>query len=88
MRPSLFARTIHDRSNKENEKILAILSKQFDSQYYDYGEIFFTGNETTGLPRWSGYSLGYYFVNKYLKKYNERINDIFKADYSEFKTIL
>ena len=81
---TVFIKTILERSDDENEKILEKLRDQLDSNYYDYDAIFFNGNDE--LPRWSGYSLGYYLVKKYLKKTNKRIEDAFTDKYADFRT--
>ena len=47
-----------------------MVRNKLDSNEYNYDEIFFNGNDK--LPRWSGYSLGYYLVKKYLEKTNKR----------------
>ena len=83
---TVFIKTILERSDDENEKILEKLRDQLDSNYYDYDAIFFNGNDE--LPRWSGYSLGYYLVKKYLKKTNKRIEDAFADKYADFKIVL
>lgn len=83
---TLFIKTILERSDEENKKILEELRDQLDSNRYDYNTIFFNGNDK--LPRWSGYSLGYYLVKKYLEKTNKRIEDAFADRYAEFKIIL
>ena len=83
---TFFIKTILERTNDENEKILKELRSQLDSNYYDYNTIFFNGNDE--LPRWSGYSLGYYLVKKYLKKTNKKIENAFTDKYADFKIIL
>ena len=83
---TVFIKTILERTDDENKKILEELRDQLDSNYYDYNTIFFNGNDK--LPRWSGYSLGYYLVKKYLKKTNKKIEDAFVDKYADFKTIL
>lgn len=83
---TVFIKTILERSDDENEKILEKLRGQLDSNYYDYDTIFFNGNDE--LPRWSGYSLGYYLVKKYLEKTNKKIEDAFADKYVEFKVVL
>lgn len=80
---TVFIKTILERTDKENQKIFEILRSQLDSNYYDYNTIFFNGDGD--LPRWSGYSLGYYLVKKYLKKTNKKIEDAFTNKYSDFK---
>lgn len=83
---TVFIKTILERTNNENEKILEKLRDQLDSNYYDYDTIFFNGNDE--LPRWSGYSLGYYLVKKYLEKNNKIIEDAFADRYADFKIAL
>lgn len=83
---TVFIKTILERSDEENEKILEKLRSQLDSNYYDYDTNFFGGSND--LPRWSGYSLGYYLVRKYLKKTGKKIEDAFADKYADFKTIV
>lgn len=83
---ALFIKTILERSDNEDEKILTLIQNKLDSNEYNYDEIFFNSNDE--LPRWSGYSLGYYLVKKYLKKTNKRIEDAFADKYAEFKIAL
>lgn len=83
---TVFIQTILERSNEENEKILDQIRDNLNSNKYDYYEIFFTGNSR--LPRWSGYSLGFYLVKKYLKKTGKTIEEAFADKYADFKIIL
>lgn len=83
---TVFIKTILERTDDENKKILEDLRDQLNSNYYDYNTIFFNGNDK--LPRWSGYSLGYYLVKKYLEKTNKKIEDAFADKYVEFKIAL
>lgn len=83
---TVFIKTILEQSDDENEKILEKLRSQLDSNYYDYDTIFFNGSND--LPRWSGYSLGYYLVRKYLKKTGKKIEDAFADKYADFKAIV
>lgn len=83
---TVFIKTILDRSNEENEKILDLVRNRLDSNEYDYNKIFFTGNNK--LPRWSGYSLGFYLVKKYLEKTGKTIEGAFADKYVDFKIIL
>ena len=46
---TLFIKTILERSDEENEKILAVVRDKLDSNEYNYDEIFFNGNNK--LPR-------------------------------------
>lgn len=83
---TVFIQTILERSNEENEKILDQLRDRLDSNEYDYNAIFFTGNNK--LPRWSGYSLGFYLVKKYLEKTGKTIEEAFADKYVDFKISL
>lgn len=83
---TFFIKTILKRTDDENEKILEELHDQLDSNCYDYDTIFFNGNNE--LPRWSGYSLGYYLVKKYLEKTGKKIEEAFTDKYADFRIIL
>lgn len=83
---TVFIKTILERTDEENEKILEHLRSQLDSNYYDYNAIFFSGNDE--LPRWAGYSLGYYLVKKYLEKTGKKIEDAFADKYADFRAVL
>ena len=83
---SLFIKTILERSDEQNKEILALIHNELDSDNYNYNEIFFNDNDK--LPRWSGSSLGYYLVKKYLKKTNKTIEETFADKYDDFKIIL
>ena len=74
------------RSDAENEKIFQKLKTELDSYNYNYDKIF-TGNGED-LPYWAGYSLGYYLVQKYLKKTNKKVEEAFADKYSDIKSIL
>ena len=52
---SLFIKTILERTDEKNEKILEELRGQLDSSRYNYDTIFFNGDDK--LSRWSGYFL-------------------------------
>lgn len=82
----LFLKTITERSNKENENIYEELKSQLNNERYDYQAIFFDGNNK--LPRWSGYSLGYYLIKKYLEKTNKTIEEAFADKYADIESML
>lgn len=83
---TVFIQTILERPDEENEKILDQVRDRLDSNEYDYNAIFFTGNNK--LPRWSGYSLGFYLVKKYLEKTGKTIEEAFADKYVDFKISL
>ena len=81
-----FTKTMLERSDEENERILNELRGNLDDKHYDYNTIFFTVNDK--LPRWSGYSLGYYLVKKYLEKTHKTIEEAFADKYEDFRIAL
>ena len=81
-----FTKAMLERSDEENERILNELHGNLDDKNYDYQTIFFTGNNK--LPRWSGYSLGYYLVKKYLEKTHKTIEEAFADKYEDFRIVL
>lgn len=81
-----FLKTVTELSEKENKKIYEELEKQLQDKEYDYQTIFFNGNEK--LPCWSGYSLGYYLVKKYLEKTGRLIEEAFVDKYADIKAVL
>lgn len=81
-----FTKAMLERSDEENERILNELRGNLEDKNYDYQTIFFTGNDK--LPRWSGYSLGYYLVKKYLEKTHKTIEEAFADKYEDFRIVL
>ena len=81
-----FTKTILERSDEENERILNELRGNLDDKHYDYQTIFFTSDDK--LPRWSGYSLGYYLVKKYFEKTHKTIEEAFADKYKDFRIVL
>ena len=83
---TVFLTAVLERSNEENENILASLKGKLFDGGYDYHEIFFDGNDR--LPRWAGYSLGYFLVKKYLAMTDKTIEQAFADKYADFKIAL
>ena len=81
-----FIQKIIERSDEENELILSKLRGQLDLNSHHYETVFFTGDDE--LPRWAGYSLGFYLVKKYLEKTGKKIEDAFADKYEEFRVVL
>ena len=80
---TVFIKTILERSDEENKKIFEKLCDQLESKSYDYEMIFFNGNDE--LPRWAGYSLGYYLVKRYLERTGKKIEEAFFDKYADFR---
>ncbi len=80
-----FVKTISERPDSVNQEILQILSGQLNSENFDYDKIFYDGDDKLGLPRWSGYSAGYYLVKKYMLEKNKKTSEIFTDKYADFK---
>lgn len=77
-----FIKTVTGRSGDDNGEILKKVKNQLRSSRYDYETIFFSGSEQ--LPRWAGYSLGYYLVTKYLERTNKKFENAFVDKYANF----
>ena len=52
--------------DKQIEKYLDLAKPEFNHKNYDRHAWFF-GSQTRRLPRWTGYTLGFHLVGKYLK---------------------
>ena len=83
---TVFIKTILERSDEENKKLFEKLCDQLESTSYDYETIFFNGNDE--LPRWAGYSLGYYLVKRYLERTGKKIEEAFFDKYADFRIVL
>lgn len=85
-RRQFFLDAVAGRSDEENLKIYEVLSDSLGDCRYDYQAIFFNGNDD--LPRWAGYSLGYYVVKKYLEHSGKTIFEAFSDRYSEIEAVM
>ena len=81
-----YMETIVNRTDKENKEIFSKLSGHLRDTDYNYERIFNGNND--GLPRWAGYSLGYYLVKKYLKKSGKTVEEAFADKYAEVEVAL
>ncbi|MCL2085464.1 DUF2268 domain-containing protein [Candidatus Saccharibacteria bacterium] len=81
-KPDVFVQTITKRSDNINQKILKTLSKDLQGKKFDHYKIFIKGDKKLGLPRWSGYSAGYFVVRQYMLKTNTTIDQIFTEKYA------
>ena len=71
--------------NKNQIKIfLKKARKEFNSKKYNHSEWFF-GGKKENIPRWTGYSLGFYLVGEYLKKHqNKKASQLFHTKAEKF----
>lgn len=79
-----FLKEVQNTEQSTIDDILSALNGSLNEREYDYNKIFMSGDDS--LPRWAGYRLGYYFVNKYL---SDNSVDIFQAtlsSYDKFKS--
>lgn len=81
-----YMKTIVDRSDEENEKIFNKLKDDLLDNNYDYNSIF--RGDGNSLPYWSGYSLGYYLIKKYLEKTGKAIEDAYADRYKDIESFL
>ena len=58
-------------SPEQIQEYLKLAQNEYDNNTYDHSEWFFGLGEGT-IPRWCGYSLGYYLVGEYLKRNTEQ----------------
>lgn len=64
---------------KDIEIFLEKAKKEFKNKNYSHYDWFF-GSKKRGIPRWTGYSLGFYIVDQYLKKFpNEKASNLYSA---------
>lgn len=58
-------------SEKQINIFLKKAQKEFHNKNYSHTDWFF-GSEKRRIPEWTGYSLGFYLVKKYLEKHQEK----------------
>lgn len=83
-----FLQTVLNRPDATNRQILQILAPQLDQKYYDSYSTFIAGDKKQNLPRWSGYSAGYYLVQKYLAITSKTIEEVYASPYQDFRLAL
>lgn len=57
-------------THEEIKKYLQRAKTEFDNEKYNHNAWFFGRN--TDIPKWTGYSLGFYLVKEYLKKHPDK----------------
>lgn len=65
------------------KKFSKIAKEDKSTDYYLYDWLF--GNKKQGIPKWTGYSVGFYLVGEYLKKHpNIKSSTLYKENAEEF----
>jgi uncharacterized protein YjaZ len=72
---NLWSTALTEEQMKEE---LAKAALEFDSVSYDHTAWFF-GSEEKNIPRWTGYSLGFELVRKYMEKSGKTAAELFDA---------
>ena len=66
------------------KKLYKQAEKEFDNSTYNHWAWFF-GSQKEGIPRWSGYTIGFAIVGDYLKKHpDQKPSNLYKAEAKEF----
>ena len=81
----LFSESILKCSSDNNREILDLLKPNLQDNNYKYNDIFFGGGI---FPRWSGYSAGFYLVQKYLEITGKNIFQAIAEPYEDYWKIL
>lgn len=74
-----------DKALTKNQvtQLMAISRSEWKSKAYDHNAWFF-GSEKRNIPRWTGYSIGFYLVDKYLKKTGKKPSELTSAKSTRF----
>ncbi len=83
-----FLQSMLERTDAKNVEVLKLIEADLDKKYYDYYSIFIFGDKKRGIPRWAGYSVGYYLVKKYLSKTGKTIEEVFAEPFDNFRVVL
>lgn len=83
-----FLQTMMSRSDEENIDSLKRMNSDLDNKYYDYFSMFIFGDRKKEIPRWAGYSVGYYLVKKYLLETNKTIEEVYAEPFDNFRITL
>ena len=72
-------------TDKEIQRLLKLAKKEFDNENYNHAEWFF-GSKKRNIPYWTGYSLGFYLVGEYLKRYpNKKASSLYSLNANKFR---
>jgi len=78
--PNLWDKTLNE---EDLEKFKKLAEEQYFNENYSYSDWFYGSSKD--IPRWTGYSLGFYLVEKYLKNHpNQKTSDLYNVKAEEF----
>jgi uncharacterized protein YjaZ len=70
-------------SGNDLEVLLERAQKEFDSKEYDEKAWMF-GSEEKNIPRWTGYSIGFELVKRYMAKSGKKASELVDTEAKEF----
>lgn len=71
-------------NKKQFEKMKEMAEREYFNEDYNHSD-WFLGSKERDIPRWAGYSLGFYFVNKYLELHpNKKPSELCSLNTKEF----
>lgn len=70
-------------SEEEFDKLKNKAEEEYNNKQYNHRSWFF-GSEKDGIPRWTGYSLGFRIVGEYLKKNNKKASELCSTEAEDF----
>lgn len=72
-------------SNEFIQKYLELAKKEFNNEDYKHSDWFF-GSKERDIPKWTGYSLGFYLVREYLRKNpKEKASSLYSQKAADFE---
>lgn len=72
-------------TEKQFEEMNKLAKVQYDSKTYGHAAWFF-GSEERNIPRWTGYTLGFYLIKEYLLKHpNAKASTLYSFKSEEFR---
>ena len=75
-------------SKKQIKIFLEKAKKEFSNKKYNH-EAWFFGDKNKKIPRWTAYSLGFYLVDQYLKKYpQKKPSQLYNIEAKEFANLI
>ena len=76
-----FIKTIRNTSEKKILESLSAISGELSDSHFNDNRIFAYTPDSSDLPRWTGYKIGYYLVCRYLELTNQKASGIIDIKY-------